>query len=71
MFVDQAGELYLAALDDARRVKSMRRLRRRALALQAAAHASDFRDPVRVRYKAVRDEFEKRGGRLPPVPGAS
>lgn len=69
--MDEAAELYLAALADARRVRSMRRLRRQALTLQAAAHASDFRDPVRVRYKAVRDEFEKRGGRLPPVSGAS
>lgn len=69
--MDEAAELYLAALADARRVRSMRRLRRRALALQTAAHASDFRDPVRVRYKAVRDEFEKRGGQLPPMAGTS
>jgi hypothetical protein len=69
MSVDEVSEIYLAALADARMVRSTRRLKRMALHADERAKACQCDDPGFPRLlacrKAIRDELAQRGVELP------
>jgi hypothetical protein len=69
MSVDEVSEIYLAALADARMIRSTRRLKRMAEHADERARECRYDDPGLTRLlacrKAIRDELAQRGVELP------